>query len=44
MTVALANFILTGFGNDHMADLVFIIVTIFFFVLSWLYVRGCDHL
>jgi len=27
-----------------MADVIFIIITVVFFVISWLYVRGCDRL
>jgi len=27
-----------------MADLIFIVITILFFVISWLYVRACDRL
>jgi len=27
-----------------MADVIFIVVTIVFFIISWLYVRGCDRL
>lgn len=30
--------------NGPMADLIFLAVTVVFFVVSWLYVRGCDQL
>jgi hypothetical protein len=32
------------FRSDQMADVIFIIITVVFFVISWLYVRGCDRL
>jgi hypothetical protein len=30
--------------SDHMADVIFIVVTVIFFIISWLYVIGCDRL
>jgi len=27
-----------------MADVIFIIISVVFFVISWFYVRGCDRL
>jgi hypothetical protein len=32
------------FRSEQMADFIFIIITVVFFVISWLYVRGCDRL
>jgi len=31
-------------GAIKMADVIFIIIPVVFFVISWLYVRGCDRL
>ena len=31
-------------GANRMADIIFIVVTVVFFIISWLYVRGCDRL
>ncbi len=33
-----------GEEKNQMFDLVLIIVTIIFFCLSWLYVKGCDRI
>jgi len=27
-----------------MLDVIFVVITVVFFVVSWLYVRGCDRL
>jgi len=27
-----------------MTDLIFVVITILFFVISWLYIRACDRL
>jgi len=27
-----------------MADVIFIVITVVFFIISWLYVLGCDRL
>ena len=35
---------LVNFRRDEMADVIFIVVTVVFFVMSWLYVIGCDRL
>jgi hypothetical protein len=32
------------FRSDQMADAIFIIISVVFFVISWFYVRGCDRL
>ena len=32
------------FRSDQMADVIFVIVTVVFFIIAWLYVRGCDRL
>ena len=30
--------------SDHMADVLLIVTTVLFFIVSWLYVIGCDRL
>jgi hypothetical protein len=35
--------VLSG-GRRHMKDLIFVAVTLLFFLLSWLYVRACERL
>src|SRR5262245_5404805 len=30
--------------SKRMADVIFILLTVVFFIISWLYVRGCDRL
>jgi hypothetical protein len=33
----------TRFGGSSMLDIVFVAVTLAFFLLSWLYVRACER-
>jgi hypothetical protein len=32
------------FRSDQMADVIFIVITVVFFLISWWYVKGCDRL
>jgi hypothetical protein len=32
------------FRSDQMADVLFIVITVLFFAVACLYVRGCDRL
>jgi len=34
----------SNFWSAQMADVIFIFITVVFFIISWIYVRGCDRL
>jgi len=39
-----AKFEESRLGSNSMLDVIFVVVTVVFFLISWLYVRGCDRL
>ena len=34
----------SNFWSAQMADVIFIFIAVVFFIISWIYVRGCDRL
>ena len=34
----------SNFRRAQMADVIFIVITVVFFLISWCYVKGCDRL
>jgi hypothetical protein len=41
---ALESFLQVGNQEETMADALFVLITVSFFIVMWLYVRGCDRL